>query len=351
MGSSRSLRPLLLSLVLVAAGCATLNSVPMAPDAVWFDAQLAASQYAQAGDALQQWRERYPQDSQLAVFAEKLDAGTAQLRDAAIADAQQLRVQQRWSDADQRLLDARKQLPNDESLQAEYAQFDQLREEQRALAQHEFDLVYARNLPMLQQHARAVFELKPQDTVAAAQMRTLEDAATSMVGRLSVAAQRARQRGDMQDALESLRLAAQLSGQQSLQQQAQQLERELEKTAPRPRQKAQSAPASALASALATLDEALAKNQLDAAQLQLKTLRAKYPGNTQVEQRSLRFEQQRQQFVTTALEEGRRYYSAGDLGKAIESWEAAYLLDPDNQDLRDRIDRAQRFRAKVESLQ
>lgn len=351
MGSSRSLRLLLLSLVLLAAGCATQDSVPMAPDAAWFDAQLAASQYAQAGAALQQWRGQYPQDSQLAVFAEKLDAGIAQRRDAAIADAQQLRAQQRWADADQRLLDALQQLPDDAQLKAEYAQFDRMREEQRTLAQHEFDLVYARSLPILQQHARAVFELKPQDTVAAAQLRNLEDAVNSMVGRLSVAAQRARQRGDMQDALESLRLAARLSGEQSLDQQAQQLERELAKTARRPRQKTQSAPASALAGAVAALDDALAKNQLEIAQSQLKALRAKYPGNVQVEQRAQRFEQQRQQFVGAALEQGRRYYSAGDLGKAIDTWEAAYLLDPDNQDLRDRIDRAQRFRAKVESLQ
>lgn len=356
MGSSRSLNHslllwALLSIVLATTGCATLDSVPTTPDAGWFDTQVAAGQYAQAANALKQWQSQRPDDPQLAGFANQLDAATTQFRDAAITDAQQLREQQHWADADQRLLAALQQLPEDATLKVEYTQFDELREQQRTQAQHEFDLAYARNLPTLLQHARAVFELKPQDTLAAAQLKSLQDAANSMVGRLSVAAQRARQRGDSQDALESLRLAAQLSGEQSLAQQAQQLEQELAKTQQRSRQKTQRATASTLAAELVTLDALLDKNQLEAAQSRLKTLSAKHAGNAQLAQRAQRFEQQRRQFVSSAIEQGKRYYSSGELAKAIETWEAAFLLDPENQDLHDRIERAQRFRAKVESLQ
>jgi hypothetical protein len=356
MGSSRSLNHSLLligllSIALIASGCATLGSGPLAPDTAWFETQLASGQYSQAGNALQRWQAQRPDDPQLPELAKKLEAAQSQLRDAAIADAQQLRAQQHWADADQRLLAALQLLPDDAALKAEYAQFDELREKQRSLTQHEFDLAYARSLPVLLQHARAVYELKPQDTVAATQLKYLQDTASSMVGRLSVAAQRARQQGDMPDALESLRLAAQLSGEQSLGQQARQLEQELAKTQQQSRAKTQRAAVSALAGELAALDELLDKSKLEAAQSQLKILSVKYAGNAQLQQRTQRFERQRQQFVGSAIEQGKRYYSSGDLARAIETWEAAFLLDPGNQDLRDRIDRAQRFRAKVESLQ
>jgi len=359
MGSTHSLRILLLlivrsiivSLVLAMSGCATLDSVPLAPDAGWFDVQLAASEYAQAATALQQWRVQRSDDPQLAGLAEKLDTATAQFRSTAITDAQQLRAQQRWADADQRLLVALQQLPDDVELKAEYSQFDTQREQQRQSAQHEFDVAYAQSLPALLQHARAVFELKPQDLNAAAQLKGLQDSANSITARLAQAARRAQQQGDMTAAAQDMRLAAQLSGDAALEQQARQLEQALEKTAQKPQQKSQRAPASVLIDALATLDAALDGNQLDAAQSQLKTLHAKYAGNTQLEQRTQRFESLRHKFVSNAIEQGRRYYSTGDLTKAIEIWEAAYLLDPANADLRDRIDRAQRFRAKVESLQ
>jgi len=360
MGSAHSLkvgvpaqllRALLLAAALAGAGCATLDSAPSAPDRAWFDAQLSAGQYAQASTALAQWRAQKPDDVQLDDFSHRLDAATAQFHAAAISDAQQLREQQHWADADQRLLVALQQLPNDAVLKAEYASFDAQREKQREQAQHEFDIGYARELPLLLQRARAVFELKPQDLNTAAQLKTLQESANSIAVRLAQSARRSQREGDIAAAAQSMRLAAPLSGDAAQEQQAQQLEQELAKTAPPLQQKMQHPPPVALTDALKAVDVALAANQLEIARASLKILQAKYPANAQIQLRAQRYETLRQTFVHDAIEKGRRYYSTGDLANAIDTWESAYLFDPGNQDLRDRIDRAQRFRAKVEALQ
>jgi len=351
MGSARSLRVLLLAVMLAGVGCATLDSAPSAPDATWFDAHLAAGQYAQASTALAQWRVQKPDDAQLGDFSQKFDAATAQFRAAAISDAQRLREQQHWAEADQRLLVALQQLPDDAVLKAEYASFDAQREKQRELAQHEFDLGYARGLPLLLQQARGVFELKPQDLNTAAQLKTLQESSNAIAARLAQSARRLQREGDIAAAAQSMRLAAQLSGDAAQEQLAQQLEQAVTKSAQPAHQKAQRSPSSTLADALKAVDAALDANQLDAARSSLKMLQAKYPANAQVQLRTQRYETLRQTFVHNAIEQGKRYYSTGDLANAIDAWEAAYLLDPNNQDLRDRIDRAQRFRAKVESLQ
>jgi hypothetical protein len=350
MRSTHSLKIGLLTVVLIAAGCATLDSVPLAPDAEWLGQRLAAGQYAQAGAALQSWRSRWPDDAGVAVLQQNFDTASAQFRDAAIADARQLVAEQHWADADQRLLAAMQQMPDDEVLKAEYAQFDQQREQQRKQQQLAFDVEYAQRLPVLLQHARTVFELKPQDLNATAQLRNLQESATAIAARLAFSARRAQEQGGLAVAVRNMRLAAALSDDPALAELATQWEQQMNAAA-KSAAKAQHMPRSEFADALSALDAALQANQLEAAQATLKRLQAQYGANAQLQQYAQRFEAQRREFVAEAIEQGKRYYSNGDLAHAIESWERAYLFDPGNKDLQDRIDRARKFRAKVESLQ
>lgn len=54
--------------------------------------------------------------------------------------------------------------------------------------------------------------------------------------------------------------------------------------------------------------------------------------------------------VNRHVESGKYLYSIGDIDNAIKDWELAYSLTPDNEALKERLDKAQRFQTRYESL-
>lgn len=351
MGKSPALKALLLAVIISTAGCATLDNTPQSPDAAWFDSQLSANQYAVASAALKKWKLVQPDDAQLMQMEKDYTAAAAQFRRQAVHDAGELQAQQRWGDADQRLLTAMQQLPDDEAFVVHYRKFDTVREAKRRQAQYDFDVAYAQNLPQMLLSARAIFELKPQDDAASARLGQLQDDAVTVAARLVQSAQAAQVAGDVVVAERDYRLAAALTADETLAAKSEELAQQLAKTSAQKQRVQQRTAQVNLQSQLRELDDLLEKNQLEAAQQLLGTLRQRYGNNGELASRQIKFDALRQKAVSNAIERGRRHYSAGELAKAIDVWERAYLLDPGNVELRDRIDRARRFRAKVEALQ
>jgi len=354
MGKSPALTALLLAVFVSIAGCASLDSAPQSIDEGWFDAQLSNNQYAMASTALKRWKAQQgadPQLEQLTQMEKSYTEAAAQFRRQTVQEASELQQQERWADADQRLLTAMQQLPDDEAFVVHYRRFDEVREARRQQAQYDFDVAYAQNLPQMLQSARAIFDLKPQDDSAATRLNQLQNDAESISARLAHHAQSAQAAGDLIAAERDYRFAAALSNDETLATKGEDIARQLAKTTAQKQRVIQQHAQVNLQTQLRELDALLEKNQLEPAQAMLAKLHQRYGESNELASRQTKFDALRQQAVASAIEQGRHFYSAGELAKAIEVWEWAYLLDPGNVELRDRIDRARRFRAKVESLQ
>ena len=97
-------------------------------------------------------------------------------------------------------------------------------------------------------------------------------------------------------------------------------------------------------SALAKKDFAHAKQTLDA----MEVIDAKSP---KVVARREKLKKQRSIALNKAILEGKKFYTKGDFGRAINVWKRALQLDPDNKELKENIQRAEKFRENLKRFQ
>ncbi len=106
----------------------------------------------------------------------------------------------------------------------------------------------------------------------------------------------------------------------------------------------------AVAKALQQFQSALQGNDFVSARQHLDTARQLDPDNDQVKQLMERLRRRTQTTVEQHIEQGKYQYSLGEIDQAINHWETAYELAPDNEALRERLLKARRFRDRYEQL-
>ncbi len=105
-----------------------------------------------------------------------------------------------------------------------------------------------------------------------------------------------------------------------------------------------------LARVMAAYYSARKQGDLLVAQHQLRQAKSLQPYSAElaIEQRALLTVVQK--YVQEKLENGKYLYSTGEVDAAIAAWQIATALDPDNQAIQQRLQRAQKFRQHYEEL-
>ena len=67
-------------------------------------------------------------------------------------------------------------------------------------------------------------------------------------------------------------------------------------------------------------------------------------------ERRARLDKQRDMALNTAILEGKKFYTKGDFDNAITAWKHALQLEPENKELKENIQRAEKFRDNLERL-
>ena len=61
-------------------------------------------------------------------------------------------------------------------------------------------------------------------------------------------------------------------------------------------------------------------------------------------------DQQRSIALNQAIQDGKNFYTKGEFDNAIDAWQRALRLDPDNKELKENIQRAEKFRENLQRL-
>lgn len=94
----------------------------------------------------------------------------------------------------------------------------------------------------------------------------------------------------------------------------------------------------------------LKDGQLLTAKQHIEKAVALSPNNEQSIQYKTSLDQLIDKTVGQHVENGKYLYSIGDIDSAIQDWQAAYKLAPNNEALKERLEKAQRFQDRYESL-
>ncbi len=106
----------------------------------------------------------------------------------------------------------------------------------------------------------------------------------------------------------------------------------------------------AIAASLDRYRYSVAQKNLVDAQQHLNTALALNPDDSSLKREQARLEALITSDVNQRIEQGKYQYSLGDIDKAIDHWEYAYALSPDDEALRERLEKAHRFRSRYEQL-
>ncbi|MFK7730729.1 MAG: hypothetical protein AB8B48_03825 [Pseudomonadales bacterium] len=106
----------------------------------------------------------------------------------------------------------------------------------------------------------------------------------------------------------------------------------------------------AIAAALHRYRYSVQQKDLVSARQHLDSALTLKPGDPELAKEQSRLAALVETDVVQRIEQGKYQYSLGDIDKAIDHWEYAYALSPEDEALRERLQKAHRFRNRYEQL-
>ncbi len=280
-------------------------------------------------------------------LAEKYEKGV-------IRDGRRLTREEQWQEAFELYEEGTAKLPDSERIVRARADFLARRAEHVTSVRTEVLINkgnwLARELPLQQE----ILTTLPDDEKARKGLkraqRTLDDTSAA----LYLCGQRALDSRDNALAVRCLALAEQLTPTTSVKDALARAEKEQRKkkakTRRARRKKQEQSEANKARKLLDEYEEAYEANDLIKARIVLAELKAVEPKNNKVEQLETELEGAIGETVKRGMEESRRLYSQGRIQQALDNWEALSKLDPENEEIKTHIARAERVLAKLREL-
>ena len=102
---------------------------------------------------------------------------------------------------------------------------------------------------------------------------------------------------------------------------------------------------------IGTYQKAIEAGDFPKARDQLKALLTLNPGYKQAQQLKERLDKKISARMTKGIEEGKKYYSEGDINRAVIIWEELLKIEPENEELISLINRGKKVSKKIEKLE
>jgi|GEM_PF-4394109 len=332
---------ILLIYLSVAAGCATVW-LPYRLEQV--EHLIAQQQYARAQGLLQNIDTQDPDYEALVRQRRALGPLTQQLEQSTIEQAQQLERQQRWESALSVIDDGLVRLPESEALQQARNDLLLARKSRIAALKNKYYLLQGRQLPAQAELLEQIVAADPENLRNRWQVYQLERQIEQVSTGLEQCGEEATAAGDHTLAQDCQQAAKKLAGEPVA-------AKETEPAAP-----------TKLDETVIQVDKQAVK-QLKreyrdfvsagwwlAAKGKLEELQEQAPKDHQVKKWSQWLQESIDKQVALGIKQGQALYSQGHLDQALEEWESAAALAPDNQELQGHIARVERFLANLGRL-
>ncbi len=261
---------------------------------------------------------------------------------------------QEWQRAHELYQDGMEKLPDSERIARARADFLARRaervEELRTEALVNKGDWLSRQLPL----QREILRTMPDDRQAKKDLKRANRELEPTSAGLYVCGQRALDSGNNKLAVRCLALAAQLTPTTSVKDALARAEKEHKKTKARTRRakrkRQRQSEADMVRRLLDEYEEAYEADDLIQARGILSELKLADPKSVRVEQLEMELESAIGERVTRGMEESRRLYSQGKIQQALDNWRELSKLDPENEDIKTHIARAERVLAKLREL-
>ncbi|RLT92811.1 hypothetical protein [Ketobacter sp.] len=345
-------RILTLAYCLGLTACASL-SIPKQPSTDYIAELLQQHQFDSALQAIDQWQANDPANLDLPQQRKHITQAISQFESDALHKVQQLEASGQWQDAKQEYELALDTLPASQSLQNAYSEFSVRWVKYVNGLKEDLDVAQAKHWLNISGEIKALYHAAPNDQDARRWQLSSDSEREKLAQRLidyGLAHEdnqhfgTAALRYDLAYRLAPGELtkpyhdrAANTLAQRKAKQ---------KKIAKQDQQRQQSK----LSELLAEFDQYLAEAEFQLAKQTLSAMEVIDANAPEVSARKAQWQQQRNIALEQAILEGKKFYTQGEFESAISVWTGALQLDPENKELKENIQRAEKFRENLKRL-
>lgn len=318
------------------------------------DRNLADNDYARALNILTYVREDHPDYARLAARRPAVEARAKAFEKAQIRRAEELTARGQWADAFETYRSAINKLPHSVALRMELQSFR--RKQARRIEELKIDRLVsrARWLERAMALQQAIVQVDPDDWIENRQLETYRTEATELAAELTRIGSGALEKENLGIAARTLPIATRLSPTPSAESakdrlsqaeaaQVQSQRRSQDKALERLRQRETTA-------TLAEYHKVFGAGDLRRARQLMMRLSEIDGGNPAVQAERDKFEAKLEQVLRTHLESAISLYGRGRFDEAVAHWNRVLDIDPDHEQARAGVERAERVMQKLKEL-
>ncbi len=344
-------RHLILLVVLCSGLGACVSTVtPMVFEPESFSSLLERRQFTQARSMLYGGAGMQLPQGQRQAYADQLNTAAGLYAQDIIASAGEQEQLKQWYQAGQLLEEGLDALPRNTDLQSAYAEFSNSRKAYVDEVKHKLRLHRSGLLPEEIDLTRLLSEVDPRDERLRNKLYDMEQEAASLVIFLTPLAQQAFADGRYKEARKYDRQILQLGESAPSRVRIAAVDKKLNQQARRRVQSRKKADKKKRDKLWSDYEKALEIADFQQAQAALERLGSLGFAGPAAEQERGRLNELIDKKCTALIAEGKKFYTRGKLNAAIDRWQQALSLTPDNQELVARIKRAETFQANYQRL-
>ena len=341
-----------LALCLGLTACASL-SIPKQPSDDYIATLLESNQFDTALRAVDKWQNAYPSDLELPKQRLTITNAISRFEADSLKTAQQLDRAGQWQDAKHTYESALDTLPSSQPLQNAYSEFSVRRLNHINALKEDLDVAQAKHWLSVASDIKAVYDAAPNDSDARAWQEKSYEEREQLAHRLIDYGQAHEANQHYGTAALRYDLAYRLAPGEFTKPYHERAAKTFAQRNAKQKQRAredQQQQQSKLSKLTSEFDRYLEDEEFRLARQTLGAMEVIDSQSPQVIERRARLDKQRDMALNTAILEGKKFYTKGDFDNAITAWKQALQLEPENKELKENIQRAEKFRDNLERL-
>lgn len=347
-----SIKLLALICCLGLTACASL-SIPKQPSDDYIAGLLAENQFDTALKAVDQWQDNYPNDLELPKQRKHITQAISRFESTTLATAQQLDNKGQWQEAKSVYESALEKVPSSPALQNAYSEFSVRHLTYLNGLKEDLDVAQARHWLNISADIKALYQAAPNDPEARAWQEKSHEERERLARRMVNYGLAHEEKEHFGTAALRYDLAYQLDPGEFTKPYHERAVKTFAQRKAKQKKRAredQKRQRSKLSLLIEEFDQHLAQREFRLARKTLRAMEVIDAKSPEVLKRRDQLDQQRSIALNQAIQDGKNFYTKGEFDNAIDAWQRALRLDPDNKELKENIQRAEKFRENLQRL-
>lgn len=332
--------------------CASL-SIPGQPSSDYIATLLQNHQFDTALMAVDKWQRSNPSDLELPKQRLQITQAISRFESDTLKSAQKLDGEGKWQEARTVYETALKDLPSSQPLQKAYSEFSVRRLQHINALKEDLDVAQAKHWLSVNADIEAAYTAGPDDREARSWKERSDKDRAQLARRLVDYGLAHEENKHFGTAALRYDLAYQLVPDDYTKpyyDRAQKTFAQRQASQQKLAREAQQRQQSKLGDLFKEFDNYLAEEEFHRARQTLGAMEKIDAKSPKVRERKAKLDKQRSLALNKAIVDGKKYYTEGEFDSAITVWKRALQLDPGNKELKENIQRAEKFRENLARL-